>query len=237
MGYRSRILSFSLAVSLLPLTAVETSAAACSVKTARNSVSTATLCDCTVVDSKMLRYLSRRADFGDILARTSAACPAFAAVLTDFPTASVGTTAREPGDGRPDDPRVRDRVPDDNPGAPGPNPDGDKKPDSDDKTPKDKDKQPDGDDKKPKDKDKKPDGDDKKPKDKDKKPDGDDKKPKDKDKKPDGHDKKPKDKDKKPDGDSKKPKNKDKKPDGDSKKPKGKKNLTEKGKNKIKSSD
>ncbi|CUH48496.1 hypothetical protein RUA4292_02676 [Ruegeria atlantica] len=72
----------------------------CKVKTARQSVSTETLCSCKVVDKRMLRYIHRRADFEDILARTSQACPLFAAILTDIPTATVASSRTSDGDGR-----------------------------------------------------------------------------------------------------------------------------------------
>ncbi|MEX0348683.1 MAG: hypothetical protein AB3N15_04600, partial [Paracoccaceae bacterium] len=83
----------SLALACTAMTAVANAASAagerCTVNTARKSVSTATLCSCGVVQDRMLRYLHRRSDFEDILARTSRECPAFAAVLTDYPTATV----------------------------------------------------------------------------------------------------------------------------------------------------
>ncbi len=101
MSIKSRLLSVIFASAALPLVATSASAETCTIRTAKQSVSADTLCACQVVDARMIRYLQRRADFEDILARTLDACPAFAAVLTDVQTASITDITREPGDGPP----------------------------------------------------------------------------------------------------------------------------------------
>ncbi len=101
MSIKSRLLSVIFASAALPLAATSASAETCTIRTAKQSVSADTLCACQVVDARMIRYLQRRADFEDILARTLDACPAFAAVLTDVQTASITDITRERGDGPP----------------------------------------------------------------------------------------------------------------------------------------
>ncbi|WP_171240788.1 hypothetical protein, partial [Ruegeria sp. HKCCA5491] len=100
MRVKSRLLSVVFVSATFPFLSVGAAQAneMCTVKTARQSVSTETLCSCQTVDARMLRYIQRRPDFDDILARTLEACPAFAAVLTDIPTAAIGNSQRS-GDG------------------------------------------------------------------------------------------------------------------------------------------
>ncbi|WP_217359811.1 hypothetical protein, partial [Ruegeria atlantica] len=96
MRVKTHLLSFVFVSATLPfITASAAQAERCNIKTARQSVSTETLCGCSVVDTRMLRYIQRRADFEDILARTLDSCPAFAAVLTDLPTASTAASDRD----------------------------------------------------------------------------------------------------------------------------------------------
>ncbi len=111
----------------LPILAPSAASAMCTVATAKQSVSSNTLCACDVVSSRMLKYIRRRADFESILEQTLLDCPAFAAVLTDIPTASIGLADQRSGDGSDDEKR---------PGNDGPNddnsPDGDDDPNEDD---------------------------------------------------------------------------------------------------------
>ena len=97
MSAKKRFLSLVLASTSLTFISSAGFAATekCTLQTARQSVSTETLCACRVVEDRMLRYIQRRSDFEDILARTLDSCPAFAAVLTDFPTASVADPGNE----------------------------------------------------------------------------------------------------------------------------------------------
>lgn len=111
----------------LPILAPSAASAMCTVATAKQSVSSNTLCACDVVSSRMLKYIRRRADFESILEQTLLDCPAFAAVLTDIPTASISLADQRSGDGSDDEKR---------PGNDGPNddnsPDGDDDPNEDD---------------------------------------------------------------------------------------------------------
>ncbi|WP_193746469.1 hypothetical protein [Ruegeria sp. ANG-R] len=111
MRIKSKLLSVSFAIAILPFISANPAQASdmCTVKTAKESVSSSVLCGCGTVSSLMLKYIQRRADFEEILERTSNDCPAFAAVLTDLPTASLGFAERRRGDGpaqeeRPDRP-------------------------------------------------------------------------------------------------------------------------------------
>ncbi len=73
---------------------------ACTVKTARQSAgSPGVLCECDSVTSGMLRYIQRRADFDQIVARLGAECSPLADLLTDLPTASTGSSDSRSGDG------------------------------------------------------------------------------------------------------------------------------------------
>ncbi len=73
---------------------------ACTVKTARQSAgSPGVLCECDSVTSGMLRYIQRRADFQEIVARLGAECSPLADLLTDLPTASIGASDQRAGDG------------------------------------------------------------------------------------------------------------------------------------------
>ncbi|EEE38047.1 putative glycine-rich protein [Rhodobacteraceae bacterium KLH11] len=105
MRIKSKLLSVVFASAALPIVWVGPAQAAemCTVKTARQSVSSDTLCACDTVSTRMLRYLQRRADFEDIIERTLVDCPGFAAVLTDLPTASIGFAEQRSGDGRDDE--------------------------------------------------------------------------------------------------------------------------------------
>ncbi|MCL6282160.1 hypothetical protein M3P21_01340 [Ruegeria sp. 2012CJ41-6] len=102
MNVKTRMLSLAMTCTALSFMGGAAFAATerCTVNTARQSVSTETLCSCGVVQDRMLRYLQRRADFEDILARTSQSCPAFAAVLTDYPTASIASNLFGRGEDR-----------------------------------------------------------------------------------------------------------------------------------------
>ncbi len=105
MRIRTKLLSIAFASAILPFTFVNSAQAAgtCTVSTAKQSVSSNTLCACDVVTSGMLRYIQRRADFESILERTILDCPRFAAVLTDLPTASIGLADQRSGDGPSDE--------------------------------------------------------------------------------------------------------------------------------------
>ncbi len=110
MRIKSKLLSIAFASAILPFTFGNSAQAAgtCTVSTAKQSVSSNTLCACDVVTSGMLRYIQRRADFESILERTILDCPRFAAVLTDLPTASIGFAEQRSGDG-PSDESERER--------------------------------------------------------------------------------------------------------------------------------
>lgn len=131
MRIKFKLLSFVFVSATLPLASAGTTQASemCTVRTAKQSVSSNTLCACDVVSSRMLKYIQRRADFESILARTSIDCPAFAAVLTDLPTASIGFADQRSGDGAADEnPGNGGPSDSDNPGGDDPdggNPDGD----------------------------------------------------------------------------------------------------------------
>ncbi|WP_299983260.1 hypothetical protein [uncultured Ruegeria sp.] len=101
MRINSKLLSVVFVASSFPLISVGSAQASemCTVKTAKQSVSSNTLCACDVVSSRMVRYIQRRADFESILEQTLLDCPAFASVLTDTPTASVGFAEQRNGDG------------------------------------------------------------------------------------------------------------------------------------------
>ncbi|WP_299946150.1 hypothetical protein [uncultured Ruegeria sp.] len=101
MRIKSKFLSVVFAASSFPLISVGSAQASemCTVKTAKQSVSSNTLCACDVVSSRMVRYIQRRADFESILEQTLLDCPAFASLLTDAPTASVGFADQRNGDG------------------------------------------------------------------------------------------------------------------------------------------
>ncbi len=105
MRIKSKLLSIAFASAVLPFIFVNSAQASgtCTVRTAKQSVSSNTLCACDVVTSGMLRYIQRRADFESILERTILDCPRFAAVLTDLPTASVGANEQRSGDGPSDE--------------------------------------------------------------------------------------------------------------------------------------
>ncbi len=116
MRIRSKLLSFVFVSATLPFMSAGAAQASdmCTVKTAKQSVSSTTLCACDVVSSRMVRYIQRRADFESILEQTLLDCPAFAAILTDLPTASVGFAEKRTGDGRDDETFGDDDGPDDN---------------------------------------------------------------------------------------------------------------------------
>lgn len=102
----SRILLGVIAAIALQLSAVRPALASetCTVKTARQSnASTQVLCECETVTRSMLRYIQRRTDFESVLKRTSAECPLFAALLTDIPTATIGSQQQRSGDGPADE--------------------------------------------------------------------------------------------------------------------------------------
>ncbi len=101
MRINSKLFSIVFVASTFPLISAGTAQASemCTVKTAKQSVSSNTLCACDVVSSRMVRYIQRRADFESILEQTLLDCPAFASVLTDLPTASVGFAEQRNGDG------------------------------------------------------------------------------------------------------------------------------------------
>ncbi len=105
MRINSKLFSIVFVASTFPLISAGTSQASemCTVKTAKQSVSSNTLCACDVVSSRMVRYIQRRADFESILEQTLLDCPAFASVLTDLPTASVGFAEQRNGDGNDDE--------------------------------------------------------------------------------------------------------------------------------------
>ncbi len=108
MGTLSRNFPIYLvATAFLVVSADESFAAGvCDVKTARQSgASSQVLCECDAVTSRMIRYVQRRADFDKIVARLGAECAPLAALLTDFPTASTGTSNQRSGDGHPDENR------------------------------------------------------------------------------------------------------------------------------------
>ncbi len=197
MGIQShKLTAIALAATLQLVGAASANAAVCTSSTARQASSNPeVLCDCDAVTSGMIRYIQRRADFGNFLARTGAECPQLAALLSDIPTASIGVPDQRSGDGDANDNPDPDR-PNGNPGDPDPQDDPDP---TDDPDPKDKDKKDKDKDKDKKDKDKKDKGKkDKGKKDKGKKDKGKkDKGKKDKDKK----DKGKKDKGKKDKGD------------------------------------
>ena len=68
----------------------------CNWKTARdaaNSGDYTTMCDCTHVTPSFLQRLQNRSDFSTTLQNTGAMCPGLASLLTDVPTASIGTAA------------------------------------------------------------------------------------------------------------------------------------------------
>ncbi|MBO9435940.1 hypothetical protein J7394_17090 [Ruegeria sp. R13_0] len=103
MGIHSsklKVIAAAVAVQLVGVTAAQ---AACTVSTARKAASSPeVLCECSAVTSGMIRYIQRRADFGNYLARTGAECPQLAALLSDIPTASTGLAEQRSGDGNPD---------------------------------------------------------------------------------------------------------------------------------------
>ncbi len=107
MRIKSQLLSVVFATATFPLISVNAAQASemCTVKTAKQSVSSNTLCACDVVSSRMLKYIQRRADFESILEQTLIDCPGFAAVLTDLPTASIGFAEQRSGDGSDDENR------------------------------------------------------------------------------------------------------------------------------------
>ncbi|UWR04766.1 hypothetical protein K3740_08840 [Ruegeria conchae] len=108
MRINSKLFSIVFVASTFPLISAGTAQASemCTVKTAKQSVSSNTLCACDVVSSRMIKYIQRRADFESILEQTLLDCPAFASLLTDLPTASLGLADRRSGDG-PDDENPR----------------------------------------------------------------------------------------------------------------------------------
>ncbi|WP_419739599.1 hypothetical protein [Ruegeria sp.] len=103
MGIHSsklKVVAAAVAVQMVGVTAAQ---AACTVSTARQAASSPEiLCECDAVTSGMIRYIQRRADFGNFLARTGAECPQLAALLSDLPTASTGFADQRSGDGKPD---------------------------------------------------------------------------------------------------------------------------------------
>lgn len=103
MGVHSRKLPVFAAAVAVQMSGVSAAQAdACSVSTARQAAgSPEILCECDSVTSSMIRYIQRRADFEDFLARTGAQCPQLAALLSDLPTASTGPTDDRSGDGDP----------------------------------------------------------------------------------------------------------------------------------------
>ncbi len=105
MRVKPKLISVAFASVILPIVSATSaqSSEMCTVKTAKQSVSSNTLCACDVVSSRMLRYIQRRADFESILERTLIDCPAFATVLTDLPTASIGFAEQRSGDGPADE--------------------------------------------------------------------------------------------------------------------------------------
>ncbi len=111
MGIHSsklKVIAAAVAVQMVGVTAAQ---AACTVSTARQAASSPEiLCECDAVTSGMIRYIQRRADFGNFLARTGAECPQLAALLSDLPTASTGFADQRSGDGKAD--------PNGNPGGP-----------------------------------------------------------------------------------------------------------------------
>ncbi|MEM9126925.1 MAG: hypothetical protein AAGB28_14150, partial [Pseudomonadota bacterium] len=104
MGIQSRILSAVVVAAGLHFaqTGAASAAETCTIKTARQSAaSPEVLCECGSVTSGMLRYIQRRADFDNFLARTGAECPNLAALLSDIPTASINANEQRSGDGDP----------------------------------------------------------------------------------------------------------------------------------------
>ncbi|WP_209599555.1 hypothetical protein [Ruegeria sp. HKCCSA071] len=102
MGNRARKFPlFFIATTFLLSPAGETFAAGtCTVATARQSAASAqVLCECDAVTSGMIRYIQRRHDFDQILARVGAECAPLAGLLSDFPTASIGVSDQRSGDG------------------------------------------------------------------------------------------------------------------------------------------
>lgn len=105
MRINSKLFSIVFVASTFPLISAGTAQASemCTVKTAKQSVSSNTLCACEVVSSRMIKYIQRRADFESVLEQTLLDCPAFASLLTDLPTASLGLADRRSGDGLDDE--------------------------------------------------------------------------------------------------------------------------------------
>ncbi|WP_425082768.1 hypothetical protein [Ruegeria profundi] len=103
MGIHSSKLKVIAAAVAIQMVGVSAAQAACTVSTARKAASSPeVLCECSAVTSGMIRYIQRRADFGNYLARTGAECPQLAALLSDIPTASTGLAEQRSGDGSPD---------------------------------------------------------------------------------------------------------------------------------------
>ena len=127
MGIHSsklKVIAAAVAVQMVGVTAAQ---AACTVSTARQAASSPEiLCECDAVTSGMIRYIQRRADFGNFLARTGAECPQLAALLSDLPTASTGFADQRSGDGKPDPTGNPEGGPE-GPGPEGPGPQGDPK--------------------------------------------------------------------------------------------------------------
>lgn len=138
MRMRSQLLSIVFVSATMPFVSVGAAQASemCTVKTAKQSVSSKALCACDVVSSRMVRYIQRRADFEAILEQTLLDCPAFAAILTDLPTASIGFAEQRSGDGPDDETAGSNEPPDsDTPSDPDPSDPEPKDPDPDPKGP------------------------------------------------------------------------------------------------------
>jgi hypothetical protein len=75
----------------------------CTRETVRFMTDSSELCDCGSITRSALTMLQRQDNFIELLQYTEAACPAFAAVLSDVPTAAIAPPPPPSDDGDNDD--------------------------------------------------------------------------------------------------------------------------------------
>lgn len=93
----------AIAIALFCSSTDATAQTRCDIWTVRESLSPEVLCQCNIVTTGMIRYIQRSDEFLAVLSATSDQCPAFAAVLTDLPTATIppgGTGGSDAPSGR-----------------------------------------------------------------------------------------------------------------------------------------